>query len=463
MMTDDGGAKMAGSGRPAPGVRTGRPLLSRRAILRGSGALLALPWLAAMAPRARAGLGLDAAVSGPERLLYVYMPNGLQDEWWRPAELGPLRSWPETLAPLEPLARRITVVSGLDHHHGYGNGDGPGDHARASAVFLTGVQPLKADGRIGLGPSADQLIADAIGDLTPLRSLQVGVEGARLSGQCDSGYSCAYQGHVSWRDATTPAHKETSPRRLFDLLFRSGDEVLSSERRARRRSVLDFVAADAKRLERRLGGADRDRLDAYLTGLRELERRIDDDSKLAEAVPDALRPGDVPSDSGEHLDQLYGLLALAFEHDATRVATFMLSNEGTNRAYPELGSNEGHHGLSHHRGDRQKQLALQRIERFQVERFAAFLALLESVSDGAHDLLARTTVVFGSGISDGDRHQHRDLPIVVAGDMRGILRPGQHVRFAPGTPMNDLHLALMHRMGLRAERFGDARGRVASA
>lgn len=447
--------------RPAPAVRTGARTLPRRTVLRGLAAALPLPWLGAMAAPARASLGLVSSPPAPKRLVYVYVPNGVQREHWT-APVGPLEHLPRTLEPLAPLRERLALASGLGQHHANANGDGPGDHARAAAAWLTGVQPLKAQGEVRLARSADQVVADHLAGATPIRSIQVGCEGARLSGQCDSGYACAYQGHISWRSATTPAHKETSPRRLFDRLFRGGDERLSATQRARRASVLDFVRADAKRLERRLDGPDRDRLDAYLTGLRELEARIEHSAALTTRVPDQARPSDAPDGFDEHAAQLFELLALALENDASRVATFLVTNEGSNRAYPDLEVDEGHHGLSHHKGEQPKQELLQRIEQHHARLFAAFLTRLANTPEAGTDLLASTTVVYGSGIGDGNAHDHDDLPLLVAGDLQGLLRPAHHTAFPPKTPMNDLHWSLIERMGARVESFGDARGRIAS-
>lgn len=437
----------------APQVRTGRQL-DRRTLLRGVGATIALPWLGAMA---RPALGFVAAPQAPRRLVYVYIPNGVQRADWKPAP-GRLEGLPSTLRPLEDLTSRFSILSGLSHHKAKANGDGPGDHARAAAAFLTGVQPLKAEGRVQLGVSADQVVADQLDGRTPIRSLALGAESERLSGQCDSGYACAYSTHLSWRSASTPAAKETSPRRLFDRLFRGGDDRLSAAQRARRQSVLDFVRADAKGLAAKLDGPDRERLEAYLTGIRELEQRIERSASLTGLVADEQRPDGPPDGFPERVEQLYDLLALAIEHDATRVGTFLVANEGSNRSYSELEIGDGHHSLSHHRGNGEWIASLQRIEQVHVEWLAGFLARLAGTAEGDSDLLDRTAVVFGSGIGDGDRHDHDDLPVLFAGDLRGIAPAGQHLEFEPGTPMNDLHLALVRRFGVRQASFGDSRG-----
>lgn len=430
-------------------------VLPRRAVLRGAGAALFLPWLEAMA---RAGA---RAPEPPRRLVYVYVPNGVQRPAWRPeavGELAQLGTWPATLLPLRHLAGKFSVLGGLDQAKANPNGDGPGDHARAAAAFLTGVQPLKADGAVRLGVSADLLAAEALAGATRLANLALGCEGARQSGQCDSGYACAYQGHLSWRSATVPEHKETSPSRLFDRLFRGGDSAQSPRERSRRRAVLDAVLGDLKRLEGRLGAADRHKLDEYTTGVVELERRLAVWREVEQHVPDSERPDETPTDLGEHGRLFFELIARAFEIDAVRVVSVLLTNEGSNRAYRELDQQEGHHGLSHHQGDPAKCAALARIDRFHVELLAGFLDRLDGAIEAGHTLLDQSMVVYGSGIGDGDKHDHEDLPLLLAGKGGGTLHPGRHVRYPRGTPMNDLHLALLERLGVRPNQFGDGRG-----
>lgn len=427
--------------------------LSRRTVLRGLGTALALPFLEAMAPaRTR---------PRPARLVYLYVPNGVHMPDWTPAAEGTDFALPWILEPLAPFRERLGVLSGLTHDKARPNGDGPGDHARAAAVFLTGVQPLKTDGQVKLARSADQIAAAAVGGATRFRSLELGLERGRDSGQCDSGYACAYSNNISWQSGTAPASKETNPRALFDRLFRGGgaDPAVEAERRARRRSVLDFVRGDAARLRSRLGARDRAKLDEYESGLRELERRIAraEDECVAE-VPDALRPAASPRQYGEHARLLLELLALALELDLTRVATFLYANEGSDRSYEEIGVSEGHHGLSHHGGDAKKQEQIRRINRLHVELTAGFLAKLAAASDGAGDLLETTHVVHGAAIGDGNRHNHDDLPIVVAGGSGRRVPLGRHQRFPKETPLCDLHVTLLEELGVRVDALGDARG-----
>ena len=433
--------------------------IHRRVFLRGAGTALALPFLESLA---RAANGANGAAS-PRRLVFVYVPNGIHMPAWTPAEEGALReALPPTLAPLTELRSELSVLSGLAQDKARANGDGPGDHARAAAVFLTGVQPLKTEGRVRLGVSADQLAAERVGAATPFRSLVLGAERGRASGQCDSGYACAYSNNISWHGPTLPAQKEVDPRRAFDRLFRGGRDAQSAaaeaERRARRKSVLDFVRDDAARLEREVARADRQRLDEYFQGLRELERRLEASASRENVdVPDEARPG-VRDSYEEHLHQLCDVLHLALATDSTRVATLMFANEGSNRSYQSLGIAGGHHTLSHHGKDPEKQRKIAAINLFHVEVLARLLAKLRASDEGEGTLLGATMLVYGSGIADGNRHAHHDLPILLCGRGGGTLAPGRHVRWPKDTPLNNLHLALLERMGVPAESLGDSTG-----
>jgi hypothetical protein len=350
---------------------------------------------------------------------------------------------------------------GLTHDKARAHGDGPGDHARAGAVFLTGVQPLKTDGQVKLAKSADQVAADSIGGETAFRSLVVGCEGARVSGQCDSGYSCAYSGHISWLSENTPAGKERNPRLVFERLFRGGakldSQVALAVREQRRLSVIDYVIADARRLRNKLGKTDKDKLEEYFDGIRELERRLEFSlEKRAKDVPASKAPDGIPDDHGEHQRLLYDVITLAFETDSTRVATFMVANEGSNRAHKEIGVPEGHHSLSHHGKDPAKQEQIKKINRYQVEQFAYFLDKLRGVKEQGKPLLDSCMVVYGSSIADGNKHSHHDLPVLLAGHGGGI-KTGEAKRYPDETPMNDLHLAMLERLGAPATSLGDGR------
>jgi len=442
------------------------PSPTRRAILRGFGTTLALPWLEALAPRgARGPTGTTgpSGPTGPTRLAWLYVPNGVHMPDWLPAQEGPLANLPWILEPLAPLRGELSVLAGLTHDKGRANGDGPGDHARAAATWLTGLQPLKTDGRVELGVSADQVASRTLGRATRFPSLVLGCEPGRTAGECDSGYACAYSGHVSWEGPRTPAGKATDPRAVFDRLFRGGEDAESqAARRTRleaRRSVLDFVSEDARALRGRLSSADRAELEEYFDGLRELERRLEGAfPERVEEVPDAARPAGEPADYAQHARLLLDLLLLAFRSDVTRVATFMLADEGSNRSYPALGVREGHHSLSHHENDAAKQDQIRRINRFHVELLAHFLQALAERREGERSLLDASLVVYGSGLADGNRHAHDDLPVVLAGRGNGALRQGLFRRYPAETPMMNLHLALLERAGLSPAPLGDGTG-----
>ena len=430
---------------------------TRRTILRGFGTALALPWLEALQPRRASG------ASAPTRLAWIYVPNGVHMPDWLPAQEGPLATLPWILEPLAPLAGELSVHSGLTHAKGRANGDGPGDHARAAATWLTGVQPLKSEGRVELGISADQIASRTLGQATRFPSLVLGCEPGRTAGQCDSGYSCAYSGHVSWEGPRTPAGKATEPRAVFDRLFRGGEDAESraarTARLAARRSVLDFVSEDARALRARLSSADRHELEEYFDGLRELERRLDGAfPERVEGVPDAARPAGEPADYEQHARLLLDVLVLAFRSDVSRVATVMLADEGSNRSYPSLGVREGHHALSHHENDAAKQADIRRINRFHVELLARFLRALADLGEGERSVLDASLVVYGSGLADGNRHDHHDLPVLLAGRGNGALRQGVHRRHPPETPMMNLHLALLERAGVPPAPLGDGTG-----
>ncbi len=438
-----------------------RKPLSRRTLLRGLGTAMALPALEAMSPTAVFGATRTRALAPPTRAVWIYVPNGIHIQDWRPTSLGADYALPWILEPLKEHKPHLSVLMGLDQQKARANGDGPGDHARASAVFLTGVQPLKTNGAVRLAKSADQVAADAIGSETPFRSLVVGCEGARISGQCDSGYSCAYSGHLSWLSEKTPAGKERNPRLVFERLFRDGtnldNERALAMREARRLSIIDYVLADARRLRQKLGKTDKDKLEEYFDGIRELERRLEFSRERREqAVPLSKAPDGIPDNHGEHQRLLYDVITLAFETDSTRLATFLVGNEGSNRAHKEVGVTQGHHSISHHGKDPAKQESLRKINRAHVEQLAYFLKRLSAVKEEGKTLLDSSMIVYGSGIADGNTHAHHDLPILLTGRGGGI-ETGQAVRYPDKTPLNDLHLAMLERLGAPATSLGDGR------
>jgi hypothetical protein len=353
----------------------------------------------------------------------------------------------------------------LAHDKARPNGDGAGDHARAAATFLTGCQARKTAGAdIRVGVSVDQIAAEQLGAQTRLPSLELSCDQGRSSGECDSGYSCAYQFNLSWRTATTPMPPEVNPRLVFERMFASGDASEDAESRARRlrrqRSILDFVREDARELETHLGAADRRKLDEYLAAVRELELQIERVEQHGTAAPGAAKPGGIPTTYQEHLRLMYDLLVLAFRTDSTRVATFITAHDGNNRPYPFIGVPEGHHDLSHHGNDAVKKKKIARINRFHAEQFAYFVEQLKSVPEGDGCLLDRCMVVYGGAIGDGNAHNHDNLPVVLAGGAHAGLKTGRHLRLPKETPMTNLYLALLDRLGVKADRVGDSTGRL---
>jgi hypothetical protein len=432
--------------------------------LKGLGVSIALPVLEAMRPGlVRAG-SADRG-DAPLRIAFLYVPNGVHMPDWTPRdgagsglELSPI------LDPLRPVKDDVLVLSGLALNPARALGDGAGDHARAMASFLTGRHPRKTDGAdLQAGVSVDQLAAAKIGTSTRFPSLELGCEGGRNAGECDHGYSCAYQSNLSWRGEAAPVAKQINPRLVFDRLFGAPTSGADPDRDARRRkSVLDFVGEDARRINNALGAADRRKLDEYLSGLRDVERRIDRTRPAVGAGSIKLpRPLGIPADYREHLRLMADLLALAFQCDLTRVATLVFANDGNNRSYPALGVPDGHHDLSHHGGDSAKQRRIRAINRFHVEQLAYLLEKLRSIPEGTGTLLDHCLVVYGSGISDGNAHTHENLPILAAGRANGTVKTGRHVRYAQETPLTNLYVSILDRLGIAVPGFGDSTGRLA--
>ncbi|MBI4601364.1 MAG: DUF1552 domain-containing protein [Planctomycetes bacterium] len=446
--------------------------ISRRTVLRGLGTALALPFLDAMLPArgvARGAFAGEVATRYPLRVAFAYVPNGIHMEDWTPERLGADFELPPTLAPLEPYRKELLVLSGLTQDKARPNGDGPGDHARAASAFLTGVQPLKTAGaNIRSGVSVDQVAAARVGPLTRLPSLELGCDRGPQAGNCDSGYSCAYSANISWKGPSTPMAKEIDPRLVFERLFPSASPTEAAESRGvrdrHRKSILDFVLEDARRLEGKLGAADRRKLGEYLAAVREVEGRIERseaDSREGQArLPAIAPPEGIPRDYGEHQRLLYDILAFAFQADLSRVATFMVANEGSNKSYAPVGVPEGHHDLSHHGGNKEKQAKIAKINRFHMEGFAYFIAKLKGVREGDGTLLDHCMIVYGSGIGDGNRHNHDELPVVLLGRGGGSIETGRHVRYKRNTPLNNLYLCLLDRMDASVDALGDSTGRL---
>ncbi len=433
--------------------------LPRRTFLRGMGVTLALPLLDAMAP----ALTALAATSPPRRLGFVYVPNGASMPHWRPSGDGPLGELSPTLLPLQPFKNQMIVPIGLSQKQAESFGDGNGEHSRAGTVWLSGVHPKHTEGAdVHNGPTADQIAAQELGKDTPLRSLEMAMEQTFLIGNCDNGYSCVYTNSISWRTPTDPNPMETNPRVVFQRLF--GDGGAAAERLAqshRDRSILDWVVSDLARLQKSLGPVDRHAVDDYVDSVRELERRIQiaerqsGDSPLA--LPD--RPVGAPEAYEDHAKLMFDLAALAFQADITRVFVFTLGKEQTNRAYPEIGVSEAHHAISHHQHDPVKLEKAHKINTYHLSLTAHLLEKLNATPDGDGTLLDHSLILHGGGISDADQHSHIDLPLVLVGGAGG-LKGGRILRHPVDTPMNNLLLAMLDRVGVRAERFGDATGQL---
>jgi hypothetical protein len=389
----------------------------------------------------------------------MHMPD------FRPRTIGNDFELPPILQQLAAHRGDMNVLTGLTLNGARALGDGPGDHARAVAAYLTSAHPKKSDGTdIRNGVSIDQVIARQLGDRTRLPSLEVGMEQSAAAGNCDSGYSCIYSSNLSWRDETTPAPKEANPAALFDRLFgrpASLEPLAGPDPERRRRSVLDFVQEDARRLRRGLDRADQHRLEQYLTSVRELERQMTRTDRLEGLDPDDPeypRPAGAPRDYAEHMELMFDLMALALQTDATRIMTFMYANAGSNRSYRNLEINQGHHELSHHGNDRDKQAKISQINQFHASLFCRFLDRLAGHEVGGERLLDRTLIVYGSGISDGNAHNHDDLPILLLGGKGLGIQTGRHLKFRKETPLANLHLSVARLAGAELDQFGDGTG-----
>jgi hypothetical protein len=444
---------------------------SRRSFLRGIGALVALPTLESLAPAARAAAVQSAAAATtaggmPLRMGFVAFANGSNYERWMPRGSGRNYEMNETFAPMRELKDKFQIISSLAHDAANSWGDGPGDHARAGASFLTGEHAWKTLGsRLHLGISVDQIAAQQVGHLTRLDSLQLGVEGSRMYGACDSGYACAYQYNISWASESLPLSPEPDPRVVFEKLFGSGTgrERMENlhQRLERRKSVLDFVLDDVESLNRKLGRNDREKVEQYLDGVRQIEQQIEKAERFK--LPDSPieHPGGIPENHQDHVDLMYDLMALAFQTDSTRVVSFCVAPEGSNRPFLELGIPEGYHFLTHHQGNQEKVLKVAKIERWYMERFARFIRTLDEMKDAdGSSVLENSMIVYGSGIGDGNMHNHDELPVVLAGGGGGTLAPGQHLQLRDSTPMTNLYISMLERMGVQAERVGDSTGKL---
>ena len=442
-------------------------LPGRRAFLRGLGASVALPGLGSVGlARAAAGARGVTASGAPLRMAYLCLPNGVIMNKWRPQGEGKEFVFNESMKPLEKFRNDLQILKGLEQANGWGGRDGAGDHARGNATFLTGSRPRKTSGSdIRLGISVDQMAANHLGRETRLPSLELSCDGVRKSGNCDSGYSCAYQFNISWRSATQPMTPESNPRLVFERLFGGGSRAEREENRVRRRaeqrSILDFVLEDAKAMEKRLGGNDQQKLDEYMTGVREIEQQLE----KAERMGPPPEPGvpapenGVPRHYHEHIKIMFDMMILAFRSDQTRIASFLLAHDGSNRTFPTHGVTEGHHGLSHHQGNRAKIDKITRIDTFYLEQLAYFLDRMRNTKDvDGKPLLYNSMIVWGGGLSDGNSHSHNDLPVILAGHAGGKFRTGRHVDLKTDVPLNNLYLRMLGEVGAPTGRLGDSTG-----
>jgi hypothetical protein len=406
------------------------------------------------------------ATGAPLRAAFLFFPNGAIPRTWWPEQPGADFALSRTLEPLAPVRDRIQVLGGLKHEAAEAGPDGAGDHARGNGTFLTGVRLKKSATDIRAGVSIDQVMARAIGTQTRFPSLELSCDPARRSGACDSGYACAYQFNLSWRTPTTPMAAESNPRLAFERLFGEGPPGQRAanlrRRREEQRSVLDYVLEDARAMKRRLSARDREKLDQYLSGVREVEARIEAAERFGEPEdPGIETPSGIPADYGDYLGVMFDLLVLAFQTDSTRVATFLLAHDGSNRSFEQIGITEGHHDLSHHQNRPEWIEKLSDIDRWYVAQFSKFLQKLAATPDvDGRTLLDNAMIVYGSGNADGNRHTHDNLPVILAGGGGGTLTTGRYVRYR-STPMTNLFLSLADRMGLDGlERFGDSTGRL---
>ncbi len=431
--------------------------ISRRTVLRGLGVSLALPWFEAMGSTT-SWAAAEPGRSSPNRLAILYVPNGKNMADWTPKQEGKDFELPAILEALAPVKDELLVLTGLTADKARAHGDGGGDHARALAAFLTGAQPRKTDGTdIRAGVSVDQVVAGRIGDQTRLSSLEIGGEAGAMAGNCDSGYSCVYSSTMSWKSATQPLPKEVNPKLVFERLFSTASAAERAARDTRRKSILDFIRDDAQDLTSKLSANDNRKLEEYFGAIRDIEQRMERAARLPEAkAPDFKTPTGVPQDYQEHLRLLCDLLVLAFQADITRVSTFVLANEGSNKPYPNIGVSEGHHDLSHHGNDAKKKEKIREINKFHISQLSYLLQKLKSINEGDGTLLDHCQVVYGSGNSDGNAHNHNDLPILLAGRGGGTLATGRHIRFPDETPLANLWLSLLERMDVKLPFLGDS-------
>jgi hypothetical protein len=436
-----------------------RKALARRTFLRGAGTAVALPFLDSMVP---AMAKATTAAEKPVRMAFVYVPNGIDMRNWNPDYEGKLEALPRILKPLDKFKDDFNLLGNLTHNAGRALLDGAGDHGRCCASYLSGVQPRKTMVDIKASMSFDQIVANKVGTKTRFKSLEVGMEDSRQAGDYDSGYSCAYTNNLAWRSETQPLPPILNPRALFDRLF-GADAALTPEARKKRalyrRSILDLVSSDAKRLAMDLGPTDQRKLDEYLTSVREIELQIERAEKDTTRIdPGMEKPYGIPADFAEHFRLMTSMMTVAFQADLTRVATFLVTHEGTSRAYREIGIPDGHHPLTHHRNQPALMEKVAQINTYHVQQFAGWLEKLKSTQEGDSNLLDNSMIVYGAGLSDGNRHLHEDLPTLIAGRGGNKFQTGRRIVYRRETPMCNLFVTMMDRMGVPVDHFGDSNG-----
>jgi len=431
--------------------------IARRTLLRGMGATVALPLLDAMLPAMTAFAKTPAMPV--RRLGFVYMPMGCDLPRWTPSAVGRVVDLPPTLQSLAPVANQLTILSNLELKNAY-----PGTHATSNAAFLSAAKAKWTESTdYYLGTTIDQVAAQQMGRQTLLPSLELSMDLLQTVGQCDNGYACVYQNNLSWSSPNTPLPAEAHPRLVFERLFGEGGSPVDRQAALRRRaSLLDAVREDITRLQRTLGPEDRTRVGQYLETVREVERRIQKaEAQTADApLPDLDRPAGVPASYAEHARLMFDLQVLALQGDVTRVITFQLARETSNRTYNEIGVPDPHHPLTHHGNDPQKVARMAKINAFHVSLFAYFLEQLQSTPDGDGTLLDHSLYLYGSGMGDPNVHNHVNLPILVAGGAAGRRDGARHIAYAEPTPLANLHLTLLERAGVRLDAFADSKGRV---
>lgn len=434
-----------------------RKSLPRRTFLKGVGASFALPLLDAMIPAATAAIRTPA--DGVRRLGYIFMPMGCDESRWTPGSEDTLDKLSPILDSLKPVKDQMTVFTNMELKPAY-----PGSHATSNSSFLSAAKAKVTESSdYYLGTTADQVAAKQIGHQTQLPSLELAMDLMQTVGQCDNGYACVYQNNLSWSSPTTPLPAEAHPRLVFENLF--GEGGTSEERRAalrERASLLDSIADDMNRLKRELGASDQARVSEYLDSIREVERRIQNaetDSK-DNPLPDLERPMGVPASYADHARLMFDLQLLAFQGDITRVTTFQIARETSNRTYPEIGVPDPHHPLSHHGDDPNKIARMAKINAFHVSLFAEYLEKLQNTPEGNGSLLDNVLLLYGSGIGNPNVHNHTNLPIILAGGAAGGMKGNRHIRYDKPTPLANLHLTLLDKVGVKLDKFGDSNGKL---